>query len=279
MQERFSLIKTVTDNTTLEACDFVAARAGLSKVRVKDAMNKGAVWLVRKGSGRIRLRKATFLLRKGDTLELYYDTKVLSVLPPHASCLKDFKHYSLWFKPANLLTQGTDYGDHGSLLRQVELFFKPRREVYPVHRLDREAEGLIMVAHSKQAAGKLSCLFQEHQVVKRYRAEVSGLPAEADGVIRLPLDGKEAVSRYRVIFRNVETNTAVVDVEIETGRLHQIRRHLAGIGHPVMGDPRYGHGNKDGKPMRLCACELRWRCPFTGKSRHHRLPEEEFRAI
>jgi tRNA pseudouridine32 synthase/23S rRNA pseudouridine746 synthase len=263
--EKFSITKTLIDKTSPQACDFIALHSGLPKARIKDAMNKGAVWLTRKGQGRIRLRKATYLIQKGDMLELHYDPKVLSTKPPLASILADFTHYSVWIKPARLLTQGTDYGDHASLLRQVETFFNPRREAYPVHRLDREAAGLILVAHSGEAAAKLSKLLQDHKVIKRYRAEVSGLPEKAEGIIDEPLDGKEAMTRYRVTSRHPDTNTATVLIEIDTGRLHQIRRHLAGIGHPVMGDPRYGSGNKDGKPMRLTACELEWICPFTGK--------------
>lgn len=263
--EKFSITKTVTDNASPQACDVVALHAGLPKTRVKDAMNKGAVWLTRKGLGRIRLRKATYLLKKGDILELHYDPKVLVIKPPFASCLTDYTHYSIWYKPANLLTQGTDYGDHGSLLRQVEIFFTPRREAYPVHRLDREAEGLIIVAHSSDAAGRLSRLIQDRKVIKRYRVEVLGLPGNDEGIIDEPLDGKEAITRYRVVSRDPDTNTAILLSEIETGRLHQIRRHLAGAGFPVMGDPRYGSGNKDGKPMRLVACELEWPCPYTGK--------------
>lgn len=265
--EKLSFTSTVLDDASPGACDFLACHTGFSKARVKDAMNKGAVWLRRKGSGRIRLRKATFRLKKGDTLELHYDPKLLSIHPPIASCFQDYTHYSIWFKPANLLSQGTDFGDHGSLLRQVENFFNPRREAYLVHRLDREVAGLIMVAHSKKAAGRLSKLFSEHRVVKRYRAEVLGLPENNEGTISRPLDGKAAVTRYRVIFRNHEADTSALQVEIETGRLHQIRRHLTGIGHPVMGDPRYGAGNKDGKPLKLTACELAWCCPFTGKER------------
>lgn len=266
-QEKLTVVRTVSGNAPPAACDFLALYAGLPKARVKDAMNKGAVWLQRKGLGRIRLRKATFTLKKGDTLELHYDPKILLLEPPEASCLKDYKQYSVWFKPANLLTQGTDFGDHGSLLRQAEEFFTPRREAYPVHRLDREAAGLIMVAHARAAAARLSKIFSEHRVVKCYRTEVLGMPEENEGIINQPLDGKTAVTRYRVVSRDPEENTSTLLVGIETGRLHQIRRHLAGIGHPVMGDPRYGAGNKDGKPLRLVACELQWRCPFTGEKR------------
>jgi len=272
VSKKISIIVTVPDKSSPAASDFLAAQSGLSRVRIKDAMNKGAVWLKRKGMARRRLRKATFILKKGDVLELYYDPKILSEDPPAASCLKDYEDYSVWFKPAGLLTQGTEFGDHGTLLRQAELYFKLKRKVYPVHRLDREAEGLIIVAHSNKAAAELSRLFAEHKVIKRYQVEVSGVPNKNEGIIDDPLDGKEALSRYRVIARNEEEGTSTLLVEIDTGRMHQIRRHLAGIGHPVMGDPRYGTGNKDGKPMRLIACELLWRCPITGNEREQRLP-------
>lgn len=272
--EKVSFTGIVSDSTSPEACDFLARQTGLAKTRVKDAMNKGAVILQRKGLGRIRLRKATFRLRKGDCLELHYDPNILAVDPPQARCLEDYRDYSIWFKPANLLTQGTDYGDHGSLVRQAELFFQPRREVCPVHRLDREVAGLTMVAHSREAAGKLSRIFAKHEVVKRYRAEVLGIPKKNEGVIDLPLDGKRAITRYRVISSHPEAATSVLQIEIETGRLHQIRRHLADAGHPVMGDPRYGAGNKDGRPLRLVACELAWRCPFSGRERVSRLKDE-----
>lgn len=273
-KEKFSFEKTVQEDFQPQACEFLAAHTGLSKARIKDAMNKGACWLDRKGRGRMRLRKATFALQKGDSIELHYDAKVLSAKPPAAACVADFKHYSLWLKPAGLLSQGTSYGDHGSLLRCAETFFNPRREAYPVHRLDREASGLILVAHSAKAAGRLSRLFQEHEVLKRYRVEVLGRPEKDEGMIDEPLDGKEAQTRYTVISGHPESGTSVLLVEIQTGRLHQIRRHLADIGHPVMGDPRYGSGNKDGRPMRLAACELEWRCPFSGKIHQYQLPPD-----
>ncbi len=58
-------------------------------------------------------------------------------------------------------------------------------------------------------------------------------------------------------------NTSAVDVVIQTGRRHQIRRHFDGIGHPVMGDPAYGSGNKNSEGLRLAAISLTFRCPFS----------------
>lgn len=263
--EKIILRKTVSPGDLTVASDFLARHAGLPKMRVKDAMNKGAVWLHSRGKARVRLRKATARLREGDTLELFYDPGLLSIDPPKAHCVTDKGGYSIWFKPAGLLAEGTDYGDHCSLLRQVEIEFSLKRAVYPVHRLDREVSGLVLVAHTKKAAASLSGLFQGRAVTKRYRAEVLGRMEEAEGAIDLPLDGKPAKTKFTVLSHDPSAGTSHLLVEIETGRLHQIRRHLAAVGHPVMGDPRYGRGNKDGLPMRLVACELSFTCPLSGQ--------------
>jgi tRNA pseudouridine32 synthase/23S rRNA pseudouridine746 synthase len=262
---KFTSKKTVGPEDLLEACAFLAQHTGLSKARIKDAMNKGAVWIQRKGRARERLRRTTAVLREGEVLELFYDPKLLSIDPPQARCVMDRGSYSIWFKPAGLLAQGTDFGDHCSVLRQVEIAFTPRRQAFPVHRLDREVEGLVLVAHTRQAARELSKIFQGRKVRKRYRAEVLGLLEQATGTIDHPLDGKPAMTRYLVLSHDPHTNTSILLVEIESGRLHQIRRHLAAIGHPIMGDPRYCKDNKDGYPMRLVAFEIEFRCPISRK--------------
>ncbi|HEX8948576.1 MAG TPA: pseudouridine synthase, partial [Dissulfurispiraceae bacterium] len=207
------VVKAVFDpGARMTACDFLAAKSGLSKGRVKDAMNKGAAWIRKKGGGMRRLRRATALPDAGDRLELYYDGKLLSVKPPAAKCLSDKRRYSVWYKPAGLLAQGTMYGDHCSLERQAELFFKSAREVYLVHRLDREAEGLMLLAHDKNAAARLSELFQKDMIAKKYRLEVLGDLAVKgkQGTIELPLDGKHALSMYEVESYHRESNTTTV---------------------------------------------------------------------
>ncbi len=257
------------------ACDLLAAKSGLPKGRIKDAMNKGAVWLKSKRGGLRRLRRATAALRPGDHIELYYDGEILSAKPPQAKCLADRVSYSVWHKPAGLLSQGTKYGDHCSLLRQAELFFTPPREAFLVHRLDREVEGVMLVAHGSKSAAGLSALFEKKVIVKRYRAEVLGLAGEAgsEGRIDLPLDGKPAITEYRVASCDPENNSTRVEIVIQTGRLHQIRRHFEMIGHPVMGDPKYGKGNKNREGIRLAAVSLQFVSPDTGEKVYFSLPD------
>jgi tRNA pseudouridine32 synthase/23S rRNA pseudouridine746 synthase len=266
--------KTVASSIVATACDFVAAETGLSKMRVKDAMNKGAFWIRKKGTLK-RLRRATAALHSGDHLEFYYDEALLSVKPPAAKCLHDEGHYSLWYKPPGLLAQGTMYGDHCALARQAELFFGSSREIFIVHRLDREVSGLMLLAHSREAAARLSELFRKGLVVKKYRAEVLGnlLSGVDRSIIDLPLDGKPSATEFTVDAYNPEKNVSTVTVTIRTGRFHQIRRHFAMFGYPLMGDPRYGKGNKNTEGLKLSAVSLRFRCPFRGRDVEYVLPE------
>jgi tRNA pseudouridine32 synthase/23S rRNA pseudouridine746 synthase len=258
------------------AVDVLSAAGGLSKARVKDAMNKGAAWVWR-GRRRRRQRRATAVIAPGTRMTLYYDTAILGVTPPPARCLVDRTDYSAWYKPAGLLTQGTDYGDHCSLLRQVEIHFAPRRRALPVHRLDREVAGVVLVAHNARAAAALSRLFQQRRIEKRYRAEILGCPAwgASEMVIDLPLDGKGAVTRVRVAACGDARNISTVDIVIDTGRKHQIRRHLDLMGHPVMGDPLYGTGNKNVDGMRLKAVGLSFTCPISRQPVRIALPQGE----
>ena len=212
-------------------------------------------------------------MRPGDVVELHYDPELLALRPPEAKLVRDAVRWSAWAKPAGLLSQGTEFGDHASLLRQVEKALD--REVFLVHRLDREVEGLVLVAHDAAAAAALSALLREAKVVKRYRAEVIGDVATrrgTEGAVDEPIEGKAARTTFRVVARDPERDTTTLEVTIETGRHHQIRRHLDAIGHPVLGDPRYGAGNKNREGMRLAAVFLAFRDPLSGEDVELRLP-------
>jgi len=273
--EKITFKTTVSAGTSESACDFLSVKTGLSKARIKDAMNKGAVRIKKKSGGMKRLRRASAALMQGDRIEMYYDRELLSLQPPEARCLSDQKHYSVWFKPSGLLAQGTQYGDHCSLMRQAELYFQSAKKIFLVHRLDREASGIMLLAHSKDAAAKLSELFQKNLVSKKYLVGVLGDLGEKyrHGTIDLPLDGKPSLTEFKVMSYNPETNTSIADVSIRTGRLHQIRRHFDMIGFPVIGDPKYGTGNKNAEGMKLSAVSLKFRCPFLKQEVEYKIPE------
>ncbi|MBW2412655.1 MAG: RluA family pseudouridine synthase [Deltaproteobacteria bacterium] len=270
----FSQTIAVRSGDPQSAVEFLAKITRLSKRRVKDAMLKGAVWHQKQGAKKRRIRRATAALSPGDTLSIYYNEKLLALDPEPAEIISDRRHYSIWFKPPGLLTQGTEYGDHCSLLRQVQRYFQSPREVFAVHRLDREASGLTVVAHSKPAAAGLSARFRNQHIVKRYRVRVLGNLSDYDlqGQIDGELDDKPALTSYRMREYDPDSNTSTVDVVLHTGRKHQIRRHFNQIGYPVMGDPRYGKGNKNTDGMKLVASALEFKCPWEKKRVVFKLP-------
>jgi len=252
---------------SLIAIDFLLDNVNLSKSRLKDIMNKGAVWLKRGSQSKTRLRRAMTDLKVGDLLEVYYDEQLLSLKPIRLEPIDDRIEYSVWDKPSGMLIQGTEWGDHTALLRRVELYFSPRRESFLIHRLEREASGLVVIAHNRKMAATLSELFKSGQVKKRFRIQVLGDLREygQQGEIQIPLDGKDAETRFEFIRYDAEKNYSTVNIWLGSGRKHQIRRHFEHIGFPLMGDPKYGKGNKNQSGMKLNAVELSFKCPVTEK--------------
>lgn len=265
---QIDVVLEVEAGDRLIAIDFLVDNIELSKSKLKDMMNKGAVWHVDRKERRIRLRRAMSDLKVGDRLEIFYDDELLAIKPPLPRLVVDETHYSIWDKPVGLLSEGTDWGDHCSLPRMVELYFKPRRDVHLVHRLDQEASGLMMVAHSRKAAALLSDLFAAGKVTKHYRVEVEGDLADIEGEITTPIDGEPACTRYQKVKYDAHPNRTTLDVWVDAGPEDQIRRHLESIGHPVIGDPRHDQGEANPEGMKLKAVEMRFECPITHTAQH-----------
>lgn len=265
LPQKFELTVTKPEQTAL---DLLAEGTGLSKQRIKDAMNKGAVWWTLKGKT-LRLRRATKVLYKGSKVQFFYDEQVLARKPESAQIIHDAGAYSIWYKPAGMLAQGSQWGDHCSILRWVEVNHEPvddtrKRECFLVHRLDADAAGLMIIAHDSQSAAKLSVLFQGRDIKKHYQAWVVD-DCELPGggmTLDFELDGKSAITHIKKI--GVANNATLLDIHIETGRKHQIRRHLANIGHPIVGDKLYGTKAKVG--LQLLAYRLEFVCPLTQRN-------------
>lgn len=274
LAQKYELTVTKPEQTAL---DLLAEGTGLSKQRIKDAMNKGAVWWTLKGKT-LRLRRATKVLFKGSRIQFFYDEQVLARKPETANLIHDAQSYSIWHKPAGMLAQGSQWGDHCSILRWVEVNGeysngKNQRECFLVHRLDADAAGLMIIAHDSKAAAKLSVLFQGRDIKKYYQAWVIDdceLPTEGM-TMSYELDGKSAITHIKKI--GTANNATLLDVHIETGRKHQIRRHLANIGHPIVGDKLYGTKAKAG--LQLLAYRLEFVCPFSQQNLIVELDKEQ----
>ena len=263
----------VVESASANAVDLLNDAAKLPKQRIKYAMSQGAVWLTR-GRNTERLRRAKRALQVGDELHLYYDDEILAEQPVPPELIADAGGYTVWFKPAGLRSQGSRWGDHCTVVRWAERHLKPERPGFTVHRLDRAASGLMLVAHSKKVAAALGRIFRSRKIEKRYLVTVHGEIDTGTEAIRIdsPIDGKPAASELRTLEVHGDRGQTSLEVRIETGRKHQIRRHLSELGHPVVGDRLYGEGEEDGVDLQLTAYMLAFRCPVSGEKVAYRLP-------
>lgn len=157
------------------------------------------------------------------------------------------------------------------------------RYVWPVHRLDRSASGVLLFALERDAARTLHAMFGAGEVRKRYQALVRGVPPE-EGVVDYPLRRTESGPRVEAVtsFRRLEVfdredlprTYALVELMPRTGRPHQIRRHMKHLSHPLIGDVRYGKGEHNRlfrdrfglHRLFLHACEVTLPHPHTGET-------------
>lgn len=157
-----------------------------------------------------------------------------------------------------------------------------------VHRLDRDTSGLLVVARSQRAYDALVAALAERIVERRYLALVWGVPEARRGLIDAPIGrstrtptrmavregGKSARTAYEVLEAFPGEGTSLLRCSLETGRTHQVRVHLAAIGHPVVGDAAYGGARRElpvGRPF-LHAEELAFAHPVTGAPLRFRSP-------
>ena len=189
-------------------------------------------------------------------------------------------------KPPGLLTVPTEggTGDDSVLSRLREDLARlrgPRAYVGALHRLDRGTSGLVAMALSRECHAAGRAAFRDHAFLRRYLALVDGVPKAAEGTIDLPIadeyesgkrhiardddePSRHAVTHYRVKERF--PRAALLEVELDTGRQHQIRLHLRAIGHPIVGDGVYGRKDRSaGTRPFLHACKLAFPHPITGK--------------
>jgi tRNA pseudouridine32 synthase/23S rRNA pseudouridine746 synthase len=255
------------------AIDVLAAHTDLSRQAIKQAMHKGAVWLTRK-KGTRRIRRADKSLQSKDQLHLYHDNSVLAAEPEAARLICDEGGYSIWFKPFGMLSQGSKWGDHCTIARWVETHLMPQRPAIIVHRLDRAATGLMIVAHAKQVAAAFTTMFEQRQLEKTYTAIVHG-KVDAEVTFCAPVDDKPAISHLSGLSYDAPRDRSLVEVRIETGRKHQIRRHLADAGHPIVGDRLFGK-REDAVAHDLCltASALTFVSPTDGERKRYELPRE-----
>src|SRR5579872_94559 len=218
-----------------------------------------------------------------------------------AMVIHEDEHVLAFAKPAGLSSQG-GRGQVHTLDELLFAFAKPNgNRPRLVHRLDRDTSGLILTAKTKPAAAFLGKALMGRRVEKTYLAIVApGAPEPREGVIEAPLrrveegreafmrvcepdhpDAESALTRYRTLAAG--PSAALVELRPRTGRMHQLRVHMASVGRPIAGDPRYGGALVlDGAAvprLMLHAAALRFPHPGGGEMRLEAPAPADFRAL
>ena len=208
-------------------------------------------------------KQPSYLLRDGDRvcLTLPLPRPLDTIAPEHIplDILHEDNHLLVLNKPAGMLVHPANGVNDGTLVNALLAHCTDLSGIGGVerpgivHRLDKDTSGILVVAKTDVAHRKLSAQFEQHSITRQYLAVVCGTPTEVTGTIdariarsrrdrrrmtTVKTDGRHAVTHYEVLERYPQF--ALVQLTLETGRLHQIRVHLQHIGHPVAGDTVYG---------------------------------------
>jgi 23S rRNA pseudouridine1911/1915/1917 synthase len=180
-------------------------------------------------------------------------------LPPFRVLFED-EQLVVVYKPAGLLSAPTPEGDSGNLQMQLS---RRGGEVFVVHRLDLQTSGVLVYAKTGEANHALSELFRSHDLTRRYDVFAAGAPPDEVFSVRQSLSGKPAVTHFRKLGQHAAF--CHLEATLETGRTHQIRRHLLSRGLPVLADPEYSRREPWHPPrLALHAKHLAFVHPLTG---------------
>ncbi len=221
------------DEEGLTLQDFLSARLKVTKRAAKAMIDARVVWVNRK-----LVWIARHNVKPGDKVAFVVQHNTgakqdkSAEARPHIRILWQDEWYLAVDKPAGVLTQGRNSAEE--LLRTQE----HNANIAAVHRLDRETSGVLLFSKNDEALEAAIAMFKTHRVVKIYAAIAAGAVDRLNSTLTETIDGERAVTHMK---RQQSTaDASFLSLRIETGRTHQIRRHLSGIRHPIIGDRQYG---------------------------------------
>lgn len=232
-----------TVDEEISLLNFLKKRAqnGCSVKQIKRSIdNRGAIV-----NHRIE-RFASRRLKIGDLVEFHF----VATLKQEILKIFEDEHLLVIDKPCGLVCEE----------KQVR---KELGIVWLVHRLDKETSGVLIVAKTPQAKGRLDAMFAKREIKKSYLAIVHGAMLREDGVVDTLVDGKSASTSWKCLKKR--EGFSLLECSPHTGRTHQIRVHMRQIGHPVVGDLLYGQrrNEKGVKRLLLHANRLKFKHPIT----------------
>lgn len=270
---------TPTKRFTVPAVDagkelvaFLVEKTELSKTVMKKIIGQGGVWIQKPTEKKRRVKRVTTLLEEKDRIDFFYRPDLV-ILEEGCRPIFERHHFGFWIKQSGVPSEPTPFADKGSLLFEVQ---KKYPKAHLMGRLDLEVKGLVLVSYGPRAHRTLTQM-PETDCRKFYLALVQGEVELIQGEWTNDLDGKKAQTLYKVLAK--DEGQTLVEVEIPSGRFHQIRRHFADNGHALIGDPRYGEDNKNGqRGLQLCCHRIEMKDPFDQRSKvvRHELPLAEF---
>ncbi|TCS83495.1 RluA family pseudouridine synthase [Tepidibacillus fermentans] len=238
----------------------------------------------------------TVRVHRGDLLQIYVPIETSEFIPPEPvdfEIVYEDQDIVVVNKPAGIVVHPTKSHPNRTLANGLVYYWKAKGERFrfrPVHRLDRDTSGLLVIAKNQYAHHKLALQLQDRTLKRTYRAIVHGYVAEDKGIIDAPImkdpehalrrivvtdlhpETKPAITYYKVIERF--SDATLIELQLATGRTHQIRVHMSYIGHPLVGDELYGGeiGENGMQRQALHAIELEFHHPTTEKSLHYHAP-------
>ena len=210
------------------------------------------------------------ILAQGDQISIHIQTSRQKHVDVEIPVIQEDDHYAIIHKPAGLPVGGGRGATVSDALAHIlkpsgahDALLIPRA----VHRLDKPTSGLLLIAKTKSALADLSQQFEARSIQKTYTAIVNG-HIENAGEVDVILAEKTALTSYTPLkqISNQDGNYTLVELSPKTGRTHQLRKHMAYIGHPITGDHKYGKNDSGNeKALMLCATKLVFKHPFSSE--------------